>query len=425
MKWIDFIICFFFGFFGVHKFREKKIGLGILYLLTCGLLGFGWLYDCVRYFVVAVKPRNTSLMEPINNTEACNCLELTDDMGESPALLNSLKKNWRWLLVVVLVLFVFAGFPSISALLALAVIALIIPIPQWQKIIGNRIKGKSKSLAAVGMAVLAFFSFPTTPETNDQLPSATIVTEVTEPVHIHNFLDATCLTPKTCSDCGETNGEALGHTWEIATCLVPQICSVCKVTEGELADHSWEDATCLVPKTCSVCKVTEGELADHSWEDATCLVPRTCSVCEATEGELADHSWAAATCLVPKTCPVCNATKGDVGKHTWEDATCLAPKTCSVCKATKGELGSHKWEKATCLAPKTCSICGERDGYATDCKYKNGICIYCENNEPTVWIPQSGSRYHSHSSCSGMNAPSEVPISKAISKGFTPCKKCY
>ena len=45
--------------------------------------------------------------------------------------------------------------------------------------------------------------------------------------------------------------------------------------------------------------------------------------------------------------------------------------------------------------------------------------------EETVWIPQSGSKYHSNSSCSGMNNPTEVTISEAQSRGYEPCKKCH
>lgn len=44
---------------------------------------------------------------------------------------------------------------------------------------------------------------------------------------------------------------------------------------------------------------------------------------------------------------------------------------------------------------------------------------------PMVWIPATGSRYHSNSSCSGMNNPQQVTVSEAESLGFTPCKKCY
>ena len=45
--------------------------------------------------------------------------------------------------------------------------------------------------------------------------------------------------------------------------------------------------------------------------------------------------------------------------------------------------------------------------------------------EQTVWIPRSGSKYHSHSSCSNMKNPSQVTLSEAQSRGYKPCKKCY
>ncbi len=101
----------------------------------------------------------------------------------------------------------------------------------------------------------------------------------------HEFLDADCLSPKTCELCGETEGEALGHDWQDASCIVPQTCSRCGLTEGETTDHSWQDASCTAPKTCSVCALTEGETLEHTWVEATTSAPKTCSVCNATEGE--------------------------------------------------------------------------------------------------------------------------------------------
>lgn len=52
-KWIAFILCLFFGYLGVHKFYEGKIIAGILYFLTLGLFGFGWLIDTI---VLLCKP---------------------------------------------------------------------------------------------------------------------------------------------------------------------------------------------------------------------------------------------------------------------------------------------------------------------------------------------------------------------------------
>lgn len=47
-KWVAFFLCFFLGYLGVHNFYVGKTGMGILYLLTVGLFGIGWLVDCVR-----------------------------------------------------------------------------------------------------------------------------------------------------------------------------------------------------------------------------------------------------------------------------------------------------------------------------------------------------------------------------------------
>lgn len=46
----NFIITLLFGWCGVHKFIQKKAGMGILYLLTFGLFGIGWIYDCIICF---------------------------------------------------------------------------------------------------------------------------------------------------------------------------------------------------------------------------------------------------------------------------------------------------------------------------------------------------------------------------------------
>ncbi|MBE6969579.1 MAG: hypothetical protein E7442_05605 [Ruminococcaceae bacterium] len=70
----------------------------------------------------------------------------------------------------------------------------------------------------------------------------------------HQWEDATCTAPITCSECGKTDGEPLPHTWRWATCATPQTCSICGETQGAVTDdHVWKDATYTEPRTCVVC----------------------------------------------------------------------------------------------------------------------------------------------------------------------------
>lgn len=42
-----------------------------------------------------------------------------------------------------------------------------------------------------------------------------------------------------------------------------------------------------------------------------------------------------------------------------------------------------------------------------------------------VWIPSSGSKYHSNAGCSNMNNPRQVTLDEAIAMGYDACKRCY
>ena len=41
-----------------------------------------------------------------------------------------------------------------------------------------------------------------------------------------------------------------------------------------------------------------------------------------------------------------------------------------------------------------------------------------------VWIPSSGTKYHSRSSCSNMKSPRQVTLEYALAHGYTDCSKC-
>lgn len=120
------------------------------------------------------------------------------------------------------------------------------------------------------------------------------------------------------------------------TLLALVLCCVL-VLAGCGCEHEWVEADCVTPKTCSLCEETEGEALGHTWEDADCLNPKTCAECGETEGEALGHTWIDATCAAPKTCEVCGETEGEALEHTWIDATTEAPKTCEVCGETEGE----------------------------------------------------------------------------------------
>ena len=208
---------------------------------------------------------------------------------------------------------------------------------------------------------------------------------------------ATCTTAQTCTVCGEVLVEALKHDYKAEvtapTCTedgyTTYTCTKCNdtYTDDTVAalGHTWVDATCTTPKTCSVCDATEGEALGHDWADATCTAPKTCSVCDATEGEALGHDWADATCTAPKTCSVCDATEGEALGHTWVDATCTTPKTCSVCDATEGKANGHAMTDFGYTVPTKVELPEGTVIAEPTCK-KDGLAIsYCETEGCTYY----------------------------------------
>ncbi len=98
--------------------------------------------------------------------------------------------------------------------------------------------------------------------------------------------DATCTAAKTCKECGQTEGEALGHTGGTATCTKEATCSVCGVSYGAKTAHDYAAATCVAPKTCKVCGGTDGTALGHEDANKDHACDRT--GCTATVGEHAD-----------------------------------------------------------------------------------------------------------------------------------------
>lgn len=67
---------------------------------------------------------------------------------------------------------------------------------------------------------------------------------------------------------------------------------------GCACKHTWVEADCVTAKSCPACGETEGEPLGHSWTDASCEAPKTCAVCSATEGQPLSHSEAQRDCAI-------------------------------------------------------------------------------------------------------------------------------
>lgn len=52
------LLWFFLGLLGIHRFYLGHIGMGVLYLLTGGLCGIGWLIDGILFLTGGLKPKN-------------------------------------------------------------------------------------------------------------------------------------------------------------------------------------------------------------------------------------------------------------------------------------------------------------------------------------------------------------------------------
>ena len=60
----DLLLAIFLGEFGIHRFYEGKIFTGILWLISAGLFGVGWVVDIIFIIVGSAKDKNG---RPIKN----------------------------------------------------------------------------------------------------------------------------------------------------------------------------------------------------------------------------------------------------------------------------------------------------------------------------------------------------------------------
>ncbi|MCM1134761.1 MAG: hypothetical protein NC400_04215 [Clostridium sp.] len=186
----------------------------------------------------------------------------------------------------------------------------------------------------------------------------------------HESGEATCTEPGLCLRCGEEVEEALGHVEQIKDCLAPVVCSRCKEEIGEAPGHDFVEATCTEPEICSRCKEEKGEPLGHDFEEATCTDPKTCKRCGEKEGKALGHDLERVSCLEAQVCKRCGESVGEAPGHDFAEATCTEPKTCKYCKEKEGEALGHTFAEATCEKPSTCQRCGETTGNALGHHYE-------------------------------------------------------
>ncbi len=168
----------------------------------------------------------------------------------------------------------------------------------------------------------------------------------------HEWVNATCIAPRTCLTCGETKGEPLGHEWDQDVCGTVKNCTVCGETEAN--GHTVViDAS--VEVTCEVPGITEGS---H------------CSNCNAVivaqeEIPALGHSWSnEATCENGASCASCGATQPALGHNyilTVSEATCVSAEKhayeCSICfDYYEQEIGVSKGHDIEGVKPVKISI---------------------------------------------------------------------
>lgn len=71
-KDINLILCIIGGWFGLHHFYNKKIGLGLLYFCTGGLFCIGWIIDIIK---IATLKEITSNGSNVKNNKKKNAID--------------------------------------------------------------------------------------------------------------------------------------------------------------------------------------------------------------------------------------------------------------------------------------------------------------------------------------------------------------
>ena len=143
-------------------------------------------------------------------------------------------------------------------------------------------------------------------------------------------------------------------------------CNLCGETRDSM--HSWKDADCVTPKTCTVCQKTDGEALGHTAEadDGNCTTDIKCATCGAvvTSGKTQHVAHADdGDCTTPVTCTECStvitATKSHDFSGAWEKDASGHWHVCANEGCTKTDTKADHTSDGAATEEKAekCTVC--------------------------------------------------------------------
>lgn len=175
-----------------------------------------------------------------------------------------------------------------------------------------------------------------------------LIKPVTIPKKAHSYKAATCTKPKTCSNCGATSGQKLGHNWNVTS------------NNQETVGSSSVCTRTTTKYKCSRCGISREEIKPvmtHSFAPSSCTEPKKCSVCGYAEGTASGHKetteWGKESSYHYKLCTVCSQKlKMSSHTYTWKHDSNQHYQECTVCKYQSG------FAKHTLNSNGKCTVCG-------------------------------------------------------------------
>ena len=153
------------------------------------------------------------------------------------------------------------------------------------------------------------------------------VTSCIAPVCFHEWVPATCDTPKHCTICNTTDGRALIHMGGQATCSELAVCRYCGNGYGNYDEHRYSNKKLAGTvdgvyhyMLCTACNVAASP-EEHSWnvEAADYKTDKKCKTCGYVAESAIEHEHVggAASCEVGAVCELCDIVYTEPNGHTF------------------------------------------------------------------------------------------------------------